>query len=199
VKEIAPDEPLRRQGYEIRPFALDHRGAPSLGFAFVEDERRGRFDPEMARELGVPEGPLWGELHRGRAITLPDGQVVDPAVLVGPTRSGRRVVIVGDSRPCDATVEASRGADLLVHEATFAHEEAERARETGHSTAREAAEVASRAGVGRLILTHFSARYSRDTSELEREARMVFKETTAARDGMEVDVPYNDADLSGVE
>jgi ribonuclease Z len=146
----------------------------------------------MALELGVPEGPLWGELHRGRAITLPDGRVVDPAVLVGPTRSGRRVVVVGDTRPCDATVEASQGADLLVHEATFAHEELERARETGHSTAREAAEVASRAGVSRLVLTHFSARYSRDTGELEREARMVFKDTTAARDGMEIEVPFRD-------
>jgi ribonuclease Z len=114
-------------------------------------------------------------------------------MLVGPTRSGRRVVITGDTRPCEATVEAATGADLLVHEATFGDEEAARAIETGHSTAREAADVAARAGVRRLALTHFSARYSRDPSDLEREAREVFASVTCARDGMEIDVPFADA------
>lgn len=192
VREITGEDRIRRDGYELRPFALDHRGAPSLGFALVEEDRRGRFHPDMARDLGIPEGPMWGELHRGRAVTLPDGRVIDPATLVGPTRAGRTVVITGDTRPCDATIEAATGADLLVHEATFGHEEIDRARETGHSTAREAAEVASRAGVGRLVLTHFSARYSRDTSELEREARFVFPSTVCAKDGMEVRVPFKD-------
>lgn len=192
VREVADGDVLRRDGYEIHAFALDHRGTPTLGFAFVEEERRGRFHPDMARDLGIPEGPLWGELHRGRAVTLADGRVVDPATLVGPARPGRRVVIAGDTRPSPATVEASRGADLLVHEATFAHEEADRAKETGHSTAREAAEVASQAGVLRLVLTHFSARYSRDTSELEREARFVFPATIAAKDGLTIEVPYRD-------
>jgi ribonuclease Z len=109
---------------------------------------------------------------------------------VGPPRAGRRVVYSGDTRPCAATVEAARGADLLVHEATFADEERARAVETGHSTASEAAGVARDAGVRRLVLTHISPRYSRDAPELAAEARAVFPEVTVARDGMVVDVPY---------
>jgi ribonuclease Z len=119
--------------------------------------------------------------------------VVDPAALVGPTRPGRTVVITGDTRPCAATVDAARGADLLVHEATFADDEAARAKETGHSTAREAATVARVAGARRLVLTHVSARYSHDTRELEAEARSVFPGVRVARDGAEVEVPYRDA------
>ena len=124
------------------------------------------------------------------AITLPDGRIVEPSALVGAARSGRRVVITGDTRPCASTIEASQGADLLVHEATFADEEAERAKETGHSTAREAAGVARDAGVRQLALTHFSARYSRDPSDLQREAREIFSNVVLARDGMEISVPY---------
>jgi ribonuclease Z len=120
--------------------------------------------------------------------------VVESSVLVGPTRVGRRVVITGDTRPCDATVAASTGADVIVHEATFGDDEAARAVETGHSTAREAADVAARAGARRLVLTHFSARYSNDPSDLAREARERFSATQCARDGMILDVPFADAD-----
>ena len=195
VTEVEPGVPLQRAGgYAVVPFAVEHHGAPALGYAFVEEERRGRFDPEAARALGVPEGPLWGRLHRGQAVTLDDGRVVDPATLVGPTRSGRTVVITGDTRPCAATVDAAKGADLLVHEATFADDEAPRARDTGHSTAREAATVARVAEVRRLVLTHISARYSHDTRELEAEARSVFPEARVARDGLEIDVPFADAE-----
>jgi ribonuclease Z len=192
--DLSPGDSVRRSGYEIVAFAADHMRTPALGFALVEAERLGRFNPERARELGIAEGPLWGRLHRGHRVALEDGRQIDPSDLVGPTRPGRRLVVTGDTRPCDATAEAARDADLLVHEATFADEEAARAAETGHSTAREAARLAARAGVRRLVLTHVSARYSRDVSDLEREAREEFPATQIARDGSEFDVPFRDAD-----
>ena len=193
IIEVGADAPIRRDGYEIVPFEVDHRSSESLGFALVEETRKGRFDPDHARALGIPEGPMWGQIHRGQPVTLPDGRVVQPSELVGPPRPGRRVVLTGDTRPCAATIEHAREADLLIHEATFGDEEAERAVETGHSTAREAAGVARDASVRRLLLTHFSARYSRDAGPLEREAREVFRETMVARDGLEIDVPFADA------
>ena len=196
-RELAPGDRVPRDGYAIVAFAVDHVRTPALGFALVEEQRLGRFNPDRARELGIPEGPMWGRLHRGMDVTLDDGRVIGPSELVGPTRPGRRLVITGDTRPCDATIEAALGADVLVHEATFADEEATRAAETGHSTAREAASVAVRAGVRRLILTHVSARYSRDVSDLEREARDIFPATQVARDGIEVDIPFPDAAESG--
>ena len=192
-RELDPGDSVKRDGYEIIAFAADHMRTPALGFALVEAVRLGRFNPDRARELGIPEGPLWGRLHRGMRVSLDDGREIDPADLVGPTRPGRKLAITGDTRPSDTTVEASAGADLLLHEATFAEEEAARESETGHSTAREAATDAARAGVRRLMLTHVSARYSRDVSDLEREARAVFPATQIARDGLEVTIPFPDA------
>ncbi len=193
ILEVDAEQRVERNGYAIVPFPVDHRGSTSLGYALVEEDRKGRFNPELARELGIPEGPMWGEIHRGLSVTLPDGRVIEPRVLVGDKRPGRTVVITGDTRPCAATIDAARDADLLVHEATFGDEEAARAMETGHSTAREAAGVAREAGVRRLLLTHFSARYSRDASELDREAKSVFSETLIGKDGMEIDIPFRDA------
>lgn len=191
IAEVTPGTPIKRKDYAIMPYPVEHRGAVAVGYALIEELRLGRFNPDLARELGIPEGPLWGKIHKGEAVTLDDGRVIEPSVLVGPTRTGRRLVITGDTRPCAATIEISQGADLLVHESTFGDEEAERAVETGHSTAREAAQVAAAAGVKRLALTHFSARYSRDPSDLDREAREVFQPVTIARDGMEIDLPYD--------
>ena len=193
IIELAANQRIDRAGYAITTFPVDHRGSPSIGYALIEEDRKGRFNPDLARELGIPEGPLWGQIHRGKAVTLDDGRVIEPSVLVGPQRPGRSVVITGDTRPCAATIEISRNADLLIHEATFGDEEGERAVETGHSTAREAAQVARDAGVRRLLLTHFSARYSRDAFELLREAQQVHSETLIGKDGMEVDVPFRDA------
>lgn len=190
ITELPADARIRRNGYEIRAFPVSHGPSKAVGYAFVEAERKGRFDPAEAARLGVPEGPLWGQLHRGLTVTLPDGRTVSPETIVGDRRPGRLLVVTGDTRPCEATVEASRDADLLVHEATFGEEEAARARETGHSTAREAAEVARAAGARHLALTHFSARYSRDASDLEREAKAVFRDVTIAKDGLEIEVPY---------
>jgi ribonuclease Z len=193
VTDLESGAIVRRKDYEIRAFEVEHRKGAALGYALAEDIRRGRFDPDHARALGIPEGPLWGRIHKGESITLEDGRVVAPSELVGPDRTGRKVVITGDTRPCAATIEQSLGADLLVHEATFGDEEQPRAMETMHSTAREAATVAKMAGVKRLALTHFSARYSRDPSDLGREAREVFSgDVTLARDGMEIEVPFTD-------
>ena len=195
--ELDIGQQVARKDYAIVSYPVDHRGSKSIGYAIIEDERKGRFDPVRARELGIPEGPMWGEIHRGKAVTLPDGRVVEPSELVGLPRPGRTVVITGDTRPCAATLDAARGADLLLHEATFGDEEAERAVETGHSTAREAAMLARDAGVGTLLLTHFSARYSRDASDLGKEARQCFPNTIVGKDGMEIEVPYRDEPRPG--
>ena len=193
IVEVKPGDRLARDEYEIAVFETEHR-ADTVGYALVEHTRLGRFNPDRARELGIPEGPLWGQLHKGKTVTLADGRTVGPADLVGAPRPGRRLVYSGDTRPHLSVVEASRGADLLVHEATFGGDEMERARETGHSTAAEAARVALDAGVRRLVLTHISSRYNRDAAELLAEARAVFPETVIARDGMTVDVPYADGE-----
>ncbi len=191
IVEVKPGNRLGRGEYEIAVFETDHR-ADTVGYAVVEHDRLGRFDPDRARELGIPEGPLWGQIHKGKAITLPDGKVITPEQLVGPARPGRTVVYSGDTRPHPAVVHAAKGADLLVHEATFGEEERARALETGHSTAREAAEVAREAGVRQLVLTHISARYSREAPELLSEAQAVFPEVSIARDGLAVEVPFPD-------
>jgi ribonuclease Z len=189
VVEIQAGDRLRRDDYDIVVFETQHR-ADTVGYALAEHTRLGRFHPERARELGVPEGPLWGRLHKGEAVTLDDGRTVSPPDLVGAPRRGRTLVYSGDTRPHLALLEAARGADLLIHEATFGGDEAERAVETGHSTAAEAARVALEAGVRRLVLTHISPRYTRDAPELLAEARAVFPETMIARDGMTVEVPF---------
>lgn len=190
ITELDPGERVERKEYALVPFQVQHGPGPAFGYALVEEDRKGRFDPEHARELGIPEGPLWGRLHRGESVTLDDGRVIDSPVLVGPRRAGRRVVITGDTRPCPGTEAAAENADLLVHEATFGDEEAERAVETGHSTAREAGQLARRAGCHRLLLTHFSARYSRDAAELEAQARAEFPNVTIGKDGMHIEVPF---------
>src|SRR4051812_36550953 len=195
ISEIKPGDRLARGGYDIVVFETEHR-ADTVGYALVEHERLGRFNPDRARELGIPEGPLWGQLHKGKAATLEDGRTIGPAELVGASRSGRTLVYTGDTRPYLPVIEAARGADLLVHEATFGGDEDQRAKETGHSTAAEAARVALEAGVRRLVLTHISSRYNRDAAELLAEAKAVFPETMIARDGMTVDVPYADADAN---
>ncbi len=191
IVELRPGDRLPREEYDIVVFETEHR-ADTIGYALVEHTRLGRFHPERARELGIPEGPLWGRLHKGETIGLEDGRSIAPADLVGEPRAGRTVVYSGDTRPCLPLIEAARGADLLVHEATFGSEELERARETGHSTAAEAARVALDAGVRRLVLTHISPRYTRDAPELLAEARAVFPETIIARDGLMVDVPFSE-------
>ena len=148
IVEIQGGDVLERREYDLVVFPTDHR-AGSLGYALREHDRLGRFDPELARQMGIPEGPLWGRIHKGERVELADGSSVGPEELVGHARPGRTVVLTGDTRPCDPVREAARGADLLVHDATFGDEEADPVRETGHSTAREAARMAREAGVRR--------------------------------------------------
>ena len=190
ITALDPGERVERPQYDVVPFRT-HHGGKTLGYAISEHQRLGRFDPARARELGIPEGPLWGKLHHGESVEV-GGRTITAAELVGAPRPGRRVVYSGDTRPSPQTIEASAGADLLIHEATFGEEEAERAVSTGHSTAREAARVARDAGVRKLVLTHFSPRYADDPRAIEREARTVFPETTSADDGLVVEVPYRD-------
>jgi ribonuclease Z len=189
IREVRPGDRLGREPYDLVVFETEHR-PDTVGYALMEHTRLGRFNPDRARELGVPEGPLWGRLHKGETIVLEDGRSISPADLVGSPRRGRTLVYSGDTRPSLAVIQAARGADLLIHEATFGSDELERAKETGHSTAAEAARVAVEAGVRRLVLTHISPRYTRDAPELLAEARAIFPETMVARDGLVVDVPF---------
>jgi ribonuclease Z len=191
IRELAAGDRIAREEYDLVVFPTDHR-ADTVGYALAERTRLGRFNPDRARELGVPEGPLWGKLHKGETVELPDGRRVGPNDLVGAPRRGRIVVYTGDTRPALTVVEAARGADLLIHDSTFGEEERERAGETGHSTAAQAAEVAREAGARRLVLTHISPRYTREAPELLAEAKAVFPESVVARDGLTIDVPFSD-------
>jgi ribonuclease Z len=190
VRELPTGEAVSYEGFEIRAFSVEHTAA-SVGLALVEEDRLGRFDVDLARRRGVPEGPLFGQLHRGEDVRLESGEVVRSEDVVGPARPGRTVVFSGDTRPCASTVAAARGADLLIHEATFSEDEAGRARETRHSTAREAATVARQAGVRKLVLTHFSARHSEQAYRLLREAEAECP-AVAAEDGATLEVPFGD-------
>ncbi len=196
LRELPAGASVRYEGYRIVGFATDH--APgSFGIGLVEDIRPGRFDVERARALGVPEGPLFGRLHRGEPVRLDDGRVIGPEDLVGPERPGRKLVYSSDTAPCRGVLEGATGADLLIHECTFSEEERIRAAETRHSTARQAAEVAAGAGVSRLVLTHFSARHSEQPHRLVREARPVFAAVEAAEDGLCLELALSDPAGSG--
>ncbi len=188
IHEVKPGEAVRRDGCDLVPFATDHR-TPSVGWALLEDARPGRFHPEKAAALGVPKGPLFGALQHGRPVTLEGGRVVRPEDVVEASRRGRRIAITGDTRPCAGTIEAARGADLLVHDSTFGDAEQVRAEETLHSTAREAARVAREAGVARLVLTHLSTRYDREFATLAEQARQEYAGALdVAADGMVIEV-----------
>jgi ribonuclease Z len=185
--ELAPGERIERGEYALEAVGVEH-GAAALGYALVEHERPGRFDVAAADALGVPPGRERGILQAGEPLTLPDGRVVTADEVLGPARPGRKVVITGDTAPSPRVVQAAHGADLLVHEATFGSDERERARETMHATAADAAEVARLAGVGLLALTHVSTRYF--GSELLEEARAVFPESVCPRDFDVIEVPF---------
>ena len=187
LEELEPNEELERDGYVIAAFDVRHR-TRAYGYALIEDERPGRFDDARARELGVTPGPDFGKLQHGDPVTTSDGTTVRPEQVVGEARRGRKVVITGDTAPCDMVRAVGHRADLLVHEATFTSEERDRAVETGHSTARQAAEVAEEADVNLLALTHVSLRYG--GRELRDEARAVFPNAIVPHDFDRVEIPF---------
>ena len=187
VVELEPGAQLERDGYSLGCFAVDH-GVSAIGYRLVEDDRPGRFDVEQANRLGVPDGRERGLLQRGEDVTLADGRVVSPADVLGEARAGRTVVLAGDTAPAASVVEAAAGAELLVHEATFLADERERARETSHSTAGEAALVAREAGVKLLALTHVSTRYF--GHQVVEEATQLFPATVVPRDFDLVTIPF---------
>src|SRR5215211_6328632 len=184
--ELQPGDVLDRGGYRIAMFAVSH-GVPALGYALVEEARPGRFDVGRADALGVGAGPERGRLQAGETITVADGTIVRPDQVLGPARLGRTICITGDTAPALGFLDIAEGADLLVHEATFCDDEKERARETQHSTAREAAQVAAAAGVRMLALTHLSSRYF--GPEAAKEAQEVFPETVVPRDFDLIEIP----------
>jgi ribonuclease Z len=187
VIEVEPGDVLERDGYRLATFAVSH-GVPAVGWSLIEATRPGRFDVEAADALGVPSGPARGALQRGESVTLPDGRSVSADQVLGPPRPGRKIVITGDTAPTETIVEAAWGAEVLVTEATFSEEERERAEETMHQTAAQAAGIAGRASVGMLALTHLSNRYF--GPEIAREARDIFPATVVPKDFDVVEVPF---------
>lgn len=192
IVELKDGDVVPRKGYSVRAVHVDHR-VNALGYVLQEEERPGRFDLATARALGVAEGPDFGKLQRGEVVTAKDGTQVRPEQVLGKTRPGRKLAISGDTRPCPSLVAAAKGADLLIHEATFSDDEVERALETRHSTAREAGRVAREAQVGRLLMTHLSSRHDVDPAPLLRQAREEFKgQVDVAFDGYSVELPMRE-------
>ncbi|MEF8785673.1 MAG: ribonuclease Z [Haloarculaceae archaeon] len=197
IHQISPGEvALSNEEYEVRAIDVTHR-TNAVGYVVDEEDRKGRFDREYAEEeLGLSPGPEYSKLHNGEAVEH-DGRTIQPEEVVGPPRPGRRLVYTGDTRPCNSVIEAAEDADLLIHDSMFDDSRIDRARETGHSTAREAAEVANEAGAKRLALTHISSRYAgHGWHDLESEGEHTFEGNTVfvAEDGMEVEIPYPDAE-----
>jgi ribonuclease Z len=184
--ELGPGEAIEHDGFEMRSFAVEHR-MKALGYAFVEPQRPGRFDVDAARRLGITDERDFGRLQRGETISV-NGSDVTPDQVMGDPRAGRKLAVTGDTSPCEMTRVASHEAQLLVHDGTFAIEETERATETGHSTARDAAALAREAQVGMLAIVHVSSRYS--VRAVLDEAREVFPNTIAPRDFDLIEVPF---------
>jgi ribonuclease Z len=192
--DLAPEQEMVFDSFTVRTALASHT-VPALAFAIEENSRPGRFDPRRARELGVPEGPLFRELQQGRSVKV-QGSMVTPSQVMGERRPGRKLVYSGDTRPCDTVIGLARGADVLIHDCTLGSDHGQVAAEFGHSTALEAAQVAKAAAVGKLLLVHFSPRYD-DPAPLEAEARTLFPQVSAVRDLDVVEIPYRNEGRTG--
>ncbi len=192
IEEVESGLVFETPHYWVSAFPLDH-GVPTLGYCFQETERPGRFLVDEALRLGVPQGPLWGKLQSGQTVVLAGGHRVESQQVLGSPRRGLKVVYAVDSRPCDETVRVAFQADLLIHDSMFSSEDGDKARARGHSTVVEAAEIARKAQVRRLTLTHLSPRYRGEEDRFIQEARAIFPETTVAEDLMEIEICHVDS------
>jgi len=184
--ELEPGEGIEHDGFEMRAFPVEHR-MRALGFAYVEPPRPGRFDVEAAKGLGITDPHDFGRLQRGETISV-DGSEIRPDQVLGDPRQGRKIVITGDTGPCEMTKIAAHAAQLLIHDGTFALEEATRALDTGHSVARDAGVLAAEAEVEMLAIVHVSSRYN--VAAVLNEARQAFPNTVAPRDFDLVEIPF---------
>ncbi len=188
--ELKHGDFVDKKEYRIEAFRTFH-SVPSLGYALREEMRPGRFDRQRAIEMGVPEGPLFGRLHKGETVRV-NGKEIKSSDVVGEARNGRLVVYSGDTTPSHTFISVIEGADLWISESTFADEAADKAAETLHSSSGDVARLAAMAGVQRLILTHISSRYSDDIAPLLEDARKHFPNVTIAEDFMEVEIPLKE-------
>lgn len=186
--ELKPGDLVEREEYVIRALKTEHN-ISSLGYALIENPRPGRFNREKAIELGIPPGPLFAKLQKGTPVEV-NGKLINPEDVMGAPRPGRTVVYSGDTRPCKSILEASRNADVLIHDGSFADEMADWAEESKHSTAGEVAALAKEAGVRKLILTHISSRYTDDTEPILTDSKKIFENVIIAKDLMEIEIPY---------
>jgi ribonuclease Z len=199
IHTVEPGLIHREEEFSVACQPLKHR-VPSFGYRVAESDRAGKFDVERAHALGLPPGPLYGRLKNGERVELADGRVVDGRELIGATVAGRAVVYCTDTIYCRGAVALAEGADVLIHEATFAEQDEPLAVQSMHSTAKMAARVASEAGARQLLITHFSPRYTPDAhvtpEELLAQARAVFPRTDMARDFMTFEVPRREESSS---
>ncbi len=189
ARDLAAGDAVDGGEYTVAATEAVHT-VPALSYVLEEKERAGRFDLERAKALGIPPGPLYSKLQEGQAVTV-GGKTFRPEQVLGPPRRGRKIVYTGDSMPHAALVAAARGADVLIHDATSDAALEDKANRYGHSSSRQAAQVAKEAGVGQLVLTHMSPRYE-DPASLFNDAKTVFDRVVLADDFMEIEVPYPD-------
>lgn len=184
--EVDEGSNLDFNDYIIRVLKVNH-GIPALAYSLEEKMRPGKFDKPKALELGIPEGPLFSKLQRGEKITLKNGKKIGPDKVLGPPRKGRKIVFSGDTRPIDNMIKFAKDADVLIHEATFDSSLQDIPLEYGHTTALQAGEIAKKANVEKLFLTHISPRYLND-KEIENDARKAFKNAFVAKDFEEFEI-----------
>ncbi|PNX50185.1 MAG: ribonuclease Z [Thermoplasmata archaeon M8B2D] len=184
--EIDGGDVLEFDGYKISVMRVKH-GIPALAYCFEEDMRPGKFDKVKALKLGIPEGPLFSNLQKGKIITLNHGRKITPDMVLGPSRKGRKIVFSGDTKPINEMINFAKNADVLIHEATFSSELKDLSSDYGHTTASQAAEIAKKAFVDKLFLIHISPRYN-ENNVMEEDAKKIFKNSVVPKDLHEFEI-----------